>query len=236
MLLETTITNNTTLPSGSTSSGTITNGKYVKFGKGYNAADKYYLAEANTYTSYTPSSTYFQTSTTGAVTGAKIEANKYATSAYYVKSMTLPTAASTSSSGTTKATIGRSTSDQYINIPTGYNTAAANYKISAVPNGSATTPPTTKQQSQPTFSKSGDVITANVAATSVSVTPTVSAGYVSSGTAGTVTMSANSNTYTIPTETRGTSNPITANGTYTPSSGKYFTSVTVAIPEYTDLS
>ena len=49
-------------------------------------------------------------------------------------SMTLPTSATSSSSGTTKATIGRSTSDQYINIPTGYNSSAANYKISAVAN------------------------------------------------------------------------------------------------------
>ena len=49
-------------------------------------------------------------------------------------SMTLPTSTTSSGSGTTKATIGRSTSDQYINIPTGYNSSAANYKISAVAN------------------------------------------------------------------------------------------------------
>jgi hypothetical protein len=44
--------------------------------------------------------------------------------------MTLPTAASSSSSGTSKATITPSTSNQYINIPTGYNTAASYYTIS----------------------------------------------------------------------------------------------------------
>lgn len=57
--------------------------------------------------------------------------------------MTLPTAASTTSSGTLKATVSRSTSDQYINIPTGYNDTAVNYKISKTPNaGAATTVPT----------------------------------------------------------------------------------------------
>lgn len=48
--------------------------------------------------------------------------------------MTLPTAAASTSSGTAKATIGRSTSAQYINIPTGYNSAAAYYTVSATPN------------------------------------------------------------------------------------------------------
>lgn len=83
-----TITNNTTLPSGSTSSGTINRGSYIKIGAGYVSADTYYLAQADAHSSYTPSSTYFQTSTTGAISAAKIEANKYATSAYYVKSAT----------------------------------------------------------------------------------------------------------------------------------------------------
>lgn len=57
--------------------------------------------------------------------------------------MTLPTAASTTSAGTLKATVSRSTSDQYINIPAGYNDTAVNYKISKTPNaGAATTVPT----------------------------------------------------------------------------------------------
>lgn len=80
------ITNNTTLPSGKTSSGTINRNSYIKIGAGYYTEDKYYLAQADAHSSYTPSSTYFQTSTTGAVSAAVIEANKYASSAYYVKS------------------------------------------------------------------------------------------------------------------------------------------------------
>ena len=51
-----------------------------------------------------------------------------------VTTMNLPTAAASSRSGTTKATINRSTSAQYINIPIGYNSAAASYTISATPN------------------------------------------------------------------------------------------------------
>ena len=53
-----------------------------------------------------------------------------------VTTMTLPTTVtSAATSGyTSKATIGRSTSDQYINIPPGYNSTGGYYKISAVAN------------------------------------------------------------------------------------------------------
>ena len=47
--------------------------------------------------------------------------------------MTLPTAASSTSSGTSKATITPSTSAQYLNIPTGYNGTASYYTVSAMP-------------------------------------------------------------------------------------------------------
>lgn len=48
--------------------------------------------------------------------------------------MSLPTSASSTQVGTNKATINRSTSAQYINIPIGYNSTAASYTISATPN------------------------------------------------------------------------------------------------------
>ena len=134
-----------------------------------------------------------------------------------VSTMTLPTAASSTSSGTSKATISRSTSDQYINIPTGYNSSAAYYKVSAVANGSATTPATTIT-ANPTISvNSSGLITATTSATK-SVTPTVSAGYVSSGTAGTITVSGSATsqltTKAAATITPGTTSQTIASGTY----------------------
>ena len=48
-----------------------------------------------------------------------------------VASMTLPTAASATSSGTSKSTITPGSSVQYLNIPTGYNGTASYYTISA---------------------------------------------------------------------------------------------------------
>ena len=99
-----------------------------------------------------------------------------------VSTMTLPTSATSSSTSgyTSKATISRSTSDQYINIPTGYNTAGAYYKVSAVANGSATAPASISGSSA---SVSTGTNTLTLSKT-VSVTPSVTAGYVSSGTAG----------------------------------------------------
>lgn len=83
--------------------------------------------------------------------------------------ITLPTSASTTKSGMTKATIGRSTSDQYINIPTGYNGSLVSYTISATPNGTAGTPVANK-----------GTVTNN----SISITPNVTntTGYIAGGT------------------------------------------------------
>lgn len=119
-----------------------------------------------------------------------------------VDSMTLPTSASTSSNGgTRKATIGRSTSTQYINIPAGYNDAKAYYQISAVANGSAATPATTIT-ANPTISVGEDGLITATTSASKSITPTVSAGYVSSGTAGTVSVNgSNTSQLTVQPET-----------------------------------
>ena len=95
-------------------------------------------------------------------------------------SLSLPTSTSASATSgyTSKVTIGRSTSDQYINIGTGYNAAGAYYKISAVANGTEGTPTASK---------------GTVSNNSISVTPSVTntAGYISgstkTGTAVTVT-------------------------------------------------
>lgn len=131
-----------------------------------------------------------------------------------VASMTLPTsAASSATSGyTSKATIGRSTAAQYINIPPGYNSAGAYYVISAVANGSATAPASI---SGTAASVSTGTNTLTLTKT-VSVTPTVSAGYVSSGTASnsSVSLTASVTTKAAATITPGTTNQTIASGTY----------------------
>lgn len=141
------------------------------------------------------------------------------TNSYYkisaMSTMTLPTsaAASATSGYTSKATISRSTSDQYINIPTGYNSSGAYYKISAVANGSATGPSSLSGTSA-TVSTGTNTLT--LTKTGVTTTPTVSAGYVSSATASTatVTLTASVTTKAAATITPGTTNQTIAAGTY----------------------
>lgn len=130
-----------------------------------------------------------------------------------VAAMTLPTAVSSSRSGTTKATIDRSTSAQYINIPVGYNSTAASYTISATPNGSVTSPGSI---SGTTATVSAGTNTLTLTKT-ISVTPNVTtAGYISAGTAGNteISLTASVPTKAAATITPGTSNQTIAAGTY----------------------
>lgn len=129
-------------------------------------------------------------------------------------SMTLPTSTSTSASGTSiGSAIGRSTSTRYINIPTGYNSSARYYTISAVANGTVTAPSSASGTSA-TVSTGTNTLTLSK---SVSITPSVTtAGYVSSGTAGncSVSLTASVTTKAAATITPGTSNQTIASGTY----------------------
>ena len=132
-----------------------------------------------------------------------------------VSTMTLPTATSATSSGTSKATISRSTSDQYINIPTGYNSTASYYKISAVANGSATGPSNLSGTSA-TVSTGTNTLT--LTKTGITTTPTVSAGYVSSATASTATVTL---TASVTTKAAATYYPSTSDQTI--SASQYLT-------------
>ena len=86
-----------------------------------------------------------------------------------------------------KSNIAPSTSSQTITPDTGYD-GLSSVQINAMPSGSATTPATTIT-ANPTISVSASgLVTASVSKTQ-GVTPTVSAGYVSSGTSGTITVS-----------------------------------------------
>ena len=131
-----------------------------------------------------------------------------------VATMTLPTSTSASATSgyTSKATVSRSTSDQYINIPTGYNSAGAYYKVNAVANGSATAPASISGSSA-TVSTGTNTLTLTK---TVSVTPSVTAGYVSSGTAGnsSVSLTASVTTKGAATITPSTTQQTIASGTY----------------------
>lgn len=118
-----------------------------------------------------------------------------------------------------KTNISPTTSSQTIEADTGYD-GLSSVQINAMPSGSATTPATTIT-ANPSISvnSSTGVITATASATQ-SVTPTVSAGYVSSGTAGTITVSG-SNTSNLSTQAAQTIHPSTSDQTI--ASGKYLT-------------
>lgn len=94
------------------------------------------------------------------------------------------------------------------------STNSSNSSTYYIKKGSATTP--TASGASTSTSLSGTTLTV-----SRSVTPTVSAGWVTAGTAGTVTI-----TGTVPTETKSV-DPSSSAQTVTPSSGKLLSSVTV---------
>jgi len=104
-----------------------------------------------------------------------------------------------------------------VTAPAGYYSAAASKSVAS---GSATTPATSITANPSISVSSGGLITASVSG-SKSVTPAVTAGYVSSGTAGTVSVSG-SNTEQLSTQTGKTVTPTESEQTAV-ASGKYTT-------------
>lgn len=115
-----------------------------------------------------------------------------------------------------KTNIDPTASSQTITADSGYD-GLSSVQINAMPSGSTSTPATTITANPSISVSSGGLITATASATQ-SVTPTVSAGYVSSGTAGTITVSG-SNTSQLTTQAAQTITPTTSDQTL--SSGIY---------------
>ncbi len=187
----------------------------VSYDVGYTGLDKVIVNGITP--NYVGSNISRRSSTDLTVSGATITAlaGYYANAASKsVTTMTLPTttAAAATSGYTSKATISRSTSDQYINIPPGYNSAGGYYKINAVANGSSI-PPATISGSSANLTSGTNTLTLSK---TISVTPIVNAGYISAGTAGNVviTLTATVTTKGAATITPGTTNQTIASGTY----------------------
>lgn len=112
-----------------------------------------------------------------------------------------------------------STSQQTVSPDPGF--LLSSVTVNAMPSGSASTPATTIT-ANPTISVSSTgLITASVSKTQ-GVTPTVSAGYVASGTSGTITVNG-SNTQQLTAKSAQTYTPTTADQTI--ASGQYLTGV-----------
>ncbi len=181
-------------PNGSVGTPTATKGTVsnysisitpsVSYGEGYISGGTSTGEVVKVYASELVSGTYTVDSS-----GTK-DVTNYASAS--IPSLTLPSSASSSATSgyTSKVTISRSTSDQYINIPTGFNDAGGYYTISATPNGTVTAPSSISGTSASISTGSGTLTLTKT----VSVTPDVStAGYISAGTAGNSSVSLTAN-------------------------------------------
>lgn len=204
----------------------------IKPDAGYYALDKVNVGAISS--TYVGSGITRRSSTDLTVSGATITvpAGYYSSSvSKSVATMTLPTSASSSATSgyTKKATIGRSTSKQYINIGTGYNSAGGYYEISAVANGSASAP-TSISGSSATVSTGTNTLTLTK---TVSVTPVVSAGYVSSGTATNSSVSLTASVTINPTPTASGATVTIPAGYYSAQASKSVASGTAGTPTAT---
>ena len=112
-----------------------------------------------------------------------------------------------------KTNITPTTSSQTITADQGYD-GLSSVQINAMPSGSASTPATTitATPSISVVDGGGDVLIYATVSATQSITPSVSAGYVASGTAGTVTVSG-STTNILPSKAATTYTPTTTNQT-----------------------
>lgn len=130
----------------------------------------------------------------------------------------------------TKSSSDLTASGATVTVPAGYYSSSASKSVSS---GSAKTPATTITADPTITISSAGLITAAVSE-SQNITPTVSAGYVSSGTSGTVTVSGSS-TEQLTTKAATTYQPSTSNQSI--ASGTYLTGTqTISAVTYSGLS
>lgn len=115
-------------------------------------------------------------------------------------------------------TVSPSTSQQTVSPDNGYD-GLSQVTVNAMPSGSAATPATTITANPTITVSSGGLITASVSGYQL-ITPTVSSGYVYSGTSGMVSVSG-SNTQQLTAQAAQTITPTTTDQTI--ASGKYLT-------------
>ena len=204
--------------SGYTSKATIsrsTSAQYINIPPGYNSAGGYYTISATPNGTATAPSSISGTSasiTTGTntITLTKtVSVTPNVSTAGYISS---GTAGNSSVSLTASVTVNPTptASGATVTIPAGYYSAQTTKSVSS---GSATGPSTVSGTSATLSTGTNTII---LTKTNVTTTPTVSAGYVSSATASTatVTLTANVTTKAAATITPGTSNQTIASGTY----------------------
>lgn len=215
-----------TIPSGTAGTPTATKGTVssnsISITPSVTNITGFITSETKTGTAVTVSASELVSGTKNITASGTTDVTNYANAS--VSAMTLPTSTSTTSSGTNKATIGRSTSAQYINIPTGYNNSAAYYTISATPNG------VVRVADEYVVSNAGVSIRNGIVTLDTIVegaTPTVvTPGYVSSGTPGDLYLeiSGNIQMITLPTSASSTSSG-TVKAIVTPSTSAQYINI-----------
>lgn len=204
------ITNNTTLPSGSSSTGTINRGKYIKIGAGYYGNDIYYLAQNNSgtititgsgnttvngyVTASVAASSMSQGTTTVSETTATRGTASWGSGWITAGSLAAATFKNTATSGTTYIDISNTTeapiltSNGYLYINKGYTDNLRISLAKLIPNDANVTASNQLLNGYSAYDKDGKLITGNISSKAAATyypstsDQTIAAGQYLSGT------------------------------------------------------